>query len=136
MNAVKIKKIESQIAKEISDILMREVRDELFKTITITGAKVASDVGSAKVYFTSYSDIHQDRMEKELNEASGYIRTKLANSIELRHTPVLEFIYDKSIEYGENIENIIKKINQSENEQWLLTLINQKTILVEMSLTF
>mgnify|MGYP002509156556 CR=1 FL=1 len=40
-------------------------------------------------------------------KASPYLRTVLASKIDLRHTPELKFIYDDSVEYGQNIERII-----------------------------
>ena len=49
-----------------------------------------------------------------MNEASSFIRGELAERLDLRHTPILEFVYDESIEYAENIENIIKEIHDEE----------------------
>lgn len=112
MSRIKTKKLASQISKEISDILANEARDSLLKTITITGAEVSSDISHAKIFFTSYSTLEKETLEKELKEASGYLRTMLASKIDLRHTPVLEFKYDESVEYGNRIENIIKEINK------------------------
>ena len=68
----------------------------------------------AKVYFTSLTDLDKETLEKEMNEASGYIRTKLASKIDLRHTPELKFIFDNSIEYGNHIERIIADIHKED----------------------
>ncbi len=112
MPSHKLARIESDIAKYISQILATETRDEFLKTITITGCQVASDLSYAKVYFTSLLDKDVTVLEKEMNEASKYIRGKLSNLIDIRHTPELHFKFDKSIEYGKRIENIIEKINE------------------------
>ena len=117
MNQVKLKRIESQIVKEVSDILLNETNDELLKTITITGCEVASDLSYAKIYFTSFSDMENKAIEAEMEEASSYIRMKLADQIELRHTPKLRFIYDTSIAYGEHIDEIVKEIHDKENRK-------------------
>ena len=116
MNQIKLKRIESQIVKEISDILLNETNDDLMKTITITGCEVASDLSYAKIYFTSISDMENKEIEAEMEEASSYLRMKLADQIELRHTPKLRFIYDTSIAYGEKIERIIREINEDKDE--------------------
>ncbi len=113
MSSVKIKRIESNMVKCISDILANEANDSLLKTITITGAKVSNDLSYAKIYFTSLVKMATEALEKELNEAAGYIRTELAQVIELRHTPKLEFVYDNSIAYGNRIERIIKEIHET-----------------------
>ena len=112
MSSHKLAKISSDIARVISEILFEEAKDELLKTITITGCRVSRDLSYAKVYFTSLLNMDHKKLEKELNEASSFIRGELAERIDLRHTPILEFVYDESIEYAENIENIIKEIKE------------------------
>ena len=107
-----IAKISSDIARVISEIIFTEAKDELLKSITITGCKVSRDLSYAKVYFTSLSNLDKKSLVKEVNEASSFIRGELAQRLELRHTPILEFVYDDSIEYAENIENIIKEIKE------------------------
>ena len=47
---------------------------------------------------------------KELKDASGFMRSKLCDRIDIRHTPELVFEYDDSIEYGKRIEEVIEKI--------------------------
>lgn len=106
----KIQRISSDIQKYISNILLNETRDDLLKSITITGCEVSSDLSYAKVYFTSLSNMNHKDLEKEMKEASSFIRGKLSNMIELRHTPQLNFVYDNSIEYGNRIEKKLKEI--------------------------
>lgn len=116
MNSVKIKRIGSEIARELSVICGLEAHDSLLKEITITGVEVTNDLGLAKVYFTSVNPMDHKKLEKELNDdTAGYLRTQIANRIELRHTPEIRFQYDESIEYGDNIEKIITEIHSKEN---------------------
>lgn len=111
MASHKIDRIASDISRNISDILMNEANDELLKTVTITGCEVTNDLSYCKVYFTSLSDLSKENIEKELNEAASFIRGKVSERVDIRHTPVLKFIYDESIEYGQRIENIIKSLD-------------------------
>ena len=115
MSSYKIPRLASEIERRISEILANEARDELLKTITITGCDLAKDLSYAKIYFTSLSDLSKEELEKEMNEASHYIRGELSSRMEIRHTPELKFIYDESIAYGERIEKILKdeRINSS-----------------------
>lgn len=105
-------KTSSEIARVISEILFTEAKDEILKSITITGCKVSKDLSYAKVYFTSLIEMDPKKLVKEVNEASSFIRGELSERVHLRHTPILEFVYDESIEYAENIENIIKEIKE------------------------
>lgn len=115
MNQIKLKRIASLIVKEVSDILNNVARDKIMHTITITGCDVSSDLSYAKIYFTCVLDIDKKSIEKELEEASGYIRHELSERIDIRHTPKLVFKFDNSIEYGNHIENLIEKINEKDN---------------------
>ena len=108
----KVERIASDITKYLSNILMLETNDELFKQITIIDVVVSKDLSFAKVYFTSLSELSHEKLEKELNEAAPFLRGKLAKVLEIRNIPELKFIYDTSIEHAQNIENIIKEINE------------------------
>jgi len=114
MNKIKLKRIASLIVKEVSDILLNNSRDKLMHTITITGCDVSNDLSYAKVYFTSTLNINSKELERELEEASGYIRRELAERIDIRHTPKLVFKFDNSVEYGNHIEDLLDKIHNKE----------------------
>ncbi len=113
--SIKTKRIASEMTRVISQILLEEARDSLLKKITITGAEVAPDLSFAKVYFTSLiSNMSHQDLEREMEEASPFIRKELAEKMDLRNTPKLKFVYDESIEYANNIERIIKEIHESD----------------------
>ena len=119
MNQIKLKRIGSQIAQELSTICAQEAHDSLLKaiTITITSVDVTNDLGLAKVYFTTLDDTDPSTLEKQLNDdTAGYLRTKIADRIEIRHTPKIRFQYDKSIEYGNNIERLLNEIHEKDGE--------------------
>ena len=111
MASHKIDRIASDISRNISDILANEANDELLKTVTITGCTVTNDLSFCKVYFTSFSNLEKKDLEKELNEAAPFIRGKVSERVDIRHTPEIKFYYDESIEYGKKIEDIIKSLN-------------------------
>ena len=119
MTSYNIKRIERDIEKYIPLIIQRELSDNLLKTITITDCSLSSDLSYCKVYFTSVLDMDKKALEKEVNEASPVIRGKLAKCMNIRNTPELHFMYDTSIAYAENIENIIKNLHENEeNKEW------------------
>ena len=111
---IKIERLNHVIQEEISMILMKEVKDENIKFVTITGVETTNDLSFSKIYYTVLNKEKLKEAEEALERASSFIRTKLANTIEVRHTPELRFIYDKSIAYGEHIEELIEKIKEEE----------------------
>ena len=114
MPKYKIARIASDIQRYLGDILINEVNDEILKHITITGCDLTNDLSYRKVYFTSFDNLDIKSLEKEVNEAAPFIRGKLSEKLEIRHTPELKFVFDKSIAYGEKIEAIIKSIDKGE----------------------
>ena len=109
--SVKIDRISSQMTKEISYILATEVKDQTLKFVTITDCKVTNDLSFAKVYYTILDESKIEESKKAFKNAKGYIRRELADRIDIRHIPELEFVYDESIEYGKRIEEKIKEIH-------------------------
>ena len=109
----KLERISSDILKYLSNIILTETRDEIMKSITLTSVTVNKDLSVAKVYFTSIIDMNHRDIEKEMNEASPFLRGKLAKYLEVRNIPKLRFIYDETIEYATKIEKIIDSIHNS-----------------------
>jgi len=116
MANIRIERLESTFQEELSMILMTEVKDEDIRFVTITGCDITSDLSFAKVYFTVLEEEKRKEILEKLNNAAAFIRGKLSERIEIRHTPELKFIYDESIAYGEKIEKIIEEIHEKEDD--------------------
>lgn len=114
--SLKIERLNHAFVREISTILQTEVKDEMIKFVTITDCEITNDLSYAKVYYTVLDDTKKDETCEALKRASSFIRGKLSQRVEIRHTPELKFIFDGSIEYGKKIENIIETIHEKESE--------------------
>ena len=113
--SIKGEKLSHSFVEEISKIISEEVKDKRIGFVTITSAKVTSDLSYAKVYFTTLgADIKE--ATKALNKASGFIKIELSKRIDIRKMPEIEFIYDESIEYGNKIEELIEEIHEKDNQ--------------------
>lgn len=112
--SIKIERIGSSLVKEISYVLMTEIKDPDIKFVTITDCKVTNDLSYAKVYYTVLDDNKKDVIASSLKNAAGFIRKQLFDRVDIRHMPELEFVYDESIEYGNKIEKIIEEIHEDE----------------------
>lgn len=109
--SVKIDRLESSFVKEISYILMKEVKDEDIKFVTITGCDITNDLSFAKVYYTVLDKSKKESTKKALERAKSFIRGQVSKKIDIRHTPELIFVFDESIEYGNRIEKVIDELN-------------------------
>ena len=112
--SIKIDRIASQMVKEISYVLATEVKDNDIRFVTVTDVKVTNDLSFAKVYVTVLKEDKKEETLNALKNASGFIRKELAERLEIRHIPELEFVYDESIEYGKKIEDIIENIHENQ----------------------
>lgn len=117
MTNVKIERLNHTFQQEISMILMTEIKDEHIKFVTITDVETTNDLSFAKVYYTVLDETKKEQTQEALKGAASFIRTKLAERVEIRHTPELKFIYDDSIAYGEHIEEIIENLNKKEQKE-------------------
>ena len=109
-------RINDEVQKELS-LIVRDIKDPRVSgsMVCITGAEVTPDLKYAKVY---YSALGGDKKEvgKGLKAASGYIRRRIAEALNLRVTPEFTFYLDESIEHGARIAEILNTITFSDDE--------------------
>ncbi len=110
--SIKIERLNSIFVKEISYILNTEIKDENIKFVTITDCEITNDLSFAKVYFTVLDIDKKKDTIIALDKAKSFIRGKLSERVEIRHTPELRFIFDESIEYGRKIEEKIQELKE------------------------
>ena len=114
MSSLRAEKIGDELKKEISLIINKETKDQRLQNINITAVKVSDDIGIATVFYTVIGEsIIKDQSEinpKVLKKFSGMIRSKLSKTMQIRRVPVINFRFDESIEYSDNIESLLKNI--------------------------
>lgn len=112
--SIKLERLEHKFISSISDIIKNEIKDDRIQFVTITDVSITNDLSFAKVYVTVFDDTKREEVLKVLNKASNFIERELCKRVEIRKMPDIHFVYDESIEYSNNIENIIESINKHE----------------------
>ena len=114
-NSIKNTRINGEVQKELSNIIHGEIKDPRIHEFTsVVGVEVAPDLKTCKVYISVLGDEEtQKNTLKGLKSAEGFIKTKLAKSVNLRNTPQLIFVMDQSIEYGVRISHLIDEVNKN-----------------------
>ncbi len=106
-------KVADLIRKEISEMLVRGIKDPRIGFVTVTRVKVTDDCRSARIYFSVMGTAEQrDRSIEGLNSARGYVRKELGRRISLRYTPEITFQFDPSIEYAIHMEEVFQHIHE------------------------
>ena len=97
------------LRSELSSLLLDGMRDPRIRLATISGVEVTSDLRLARVRVSVLGeDDDRDTCIEALQHARGFLRTKLASRIKLRHTPELAFELDRGAEYAERITSLLE----------------------------
>jgi ribosome-binding factor A len=110
----RIERINELIRAEISDLIVREIKDpRLSGMISVTEVETSPDLGHARV-FVSVMGTEEERKTviSTLTRAAGFFRRELGVRIKIRRTPELAFLPDTSIERGSRIMRLLKDIEE------------------------
>ena len=115
MNFKRADRVGDLIMAEMSDILLKEIKDPRLHAVTITAVKVSDDLRNAKIY---YVEMGKDELNEEiqagLTKALGFVRRELGHRLQLRFVPEILFVHDKSFGYGNRIEKLLAEIAKQE----------------------
>jgi ribosome-binding factor A len=107
-------RVGGQIQKVLTEVLRKKIKDPRLQQAVITEVSMSRDLKTARIYFTTFGGmIDAKEMEDGFMSAVGYLKRVLASSLGLRYMPKLTFHHDGTIDYGANIDNLLKQI---ENE--------------------
>lgn len=105
------------IQTEVSDIILKKIKDPRIGMVTITGVEVSDDLRMARIY---YSILGNDEKRQQamigLKSATNYIKKLLGSRLNLRYVPDLEFRYDQSFEYGQRIDKLLAEVEEEHGD--------------------
>ena len=104
-------KINGAFAEECAQIV-REVKDPRVSDvwITVMNADVSADLKFAKVYYSVLGECDDRELAKGLKSAAPFIRSRLAERLNLRITPEITFIRDEGVKHGAEISALLKSV--------------------------
>jgi ribosome-binding factor A len=105
-------RVSDLVREEIADIVIYRLKDPRIGFITITGVDVTDDIKIARVYVSVLKDEDKKNTLDILNSAKSFIRSELSKRLRMKSIPGIEFRLDTSIEYGDKIDKLLKKIEE------------------------
>ena len=114
--SMRANRVAEQMKKELGEIIGRKLKDPRIGFVTVTDVAVTGDLQQATIYITVLDGDRNDTL-RALEKAKGFIRSEIGQRIRLRVTPELLFVFDESAAYGNRIDNLLRQINQSSNEE-------------------
>lgn len=111
-NSVKNTRINAEVQRELSTLIREECKDPRIHPMTsVVAAEVAPDLKTAKIYVSVLGDEEEvQNTLRGLKSAASHLRSKLAKSLNLRNTPELIFVGDRSIAYGVSMSKLIDDV--------------------------
>lgn len=108
-------RIAEEIRNEVSLMLAGELKDpRLANAINVTEVRVTPDLKHVRVYVEVLgSEGDRQATLDGLDAASGFIRHELVERLHLRRAPEVFFVSDRSEEYGQHIEALLKQTKNS-----------------------
>ena len=114
----RLARLNEQLKREVSELVLRKVRDPRVGLVTITSVEVAGDLGSARVYVRTQDpndELHESLAG--LEAAAPFLRRELGRTLHLRRVPELRFQQDHSLDQARRIEEILSDVVYSDLDE-------------------
>lgn len=117
-SAARARRVAERIAEELATLLQREVSDPRLALLTVTDVEVDRELAYATVYVASM-DPDQDPSEllAALQGAQGFLRSRLAQAIQLRSFPRLRFRWDASSAQGSRVDELLNRLRREAEDE-------------------
>ena len=118
MDKKRLYRLQAEIQRIVSELLIEGLKDPRIDPMTsVSKVELSNDTSVATIYFSIYGSqkTKEDTLDA-LENAKGYIRSRLAKVLEIRQVPELRFKIDESVEYSIEIQKILNNLNSESKE--------------------
>ncbi len=117
-NSNRMARVDEELKRELSNIINYEVKNSnVTGMISVTKVKTSPDLKYAKVSVSIINSKNIKQTLAGLKAAFGFIRSRIAEKMNLRVTPELVFELDESLVYGEKIDRILEQVMKEINDK-------------------
>jgi ribosome-binding factor A len=111
----RMRRVDEAVREVLSDAIAKDLLDPRVGFVTVTGVKTSLDLRHARVYVSILGD-EQTRADslEGLRSAHGFLQRRVAAELRLKHTPMLEFDYDESVDRAMRISRLIEEGSESD----------------------
>ena len=102
-------RVAAELQRVLNDILHSDIKDPRLKQVSVSAVEISGDVSVAKVFFSALvPDSDPEPIITALGKAKGYLRSRAAKLLRLRHIPELRFLQDEAAKKGFELTRIIE----------------------------
>jgi len=99
------------IREVVSMAILAELRDPRVRDVTVTHVEVSADLRHAKVHVSVMGDdARQNLTLRGLQSAAGFLQSKIADRVEIRYTPRLNFVLDQGVKRSIAVAKILQEV--------------------------
>ncbi len=110
-------RVAQAIKEEVSIILHDKLRDPRLGFITVTKVELSADLRNASIFFSVLGKEKERKKTKEaLDSATGFVRSLIAQRLNLKFAPEVIFKEDRSSEYSVRIQEVLDEVGELNNQ--------------------
>ena len=110
-------RVSELLRAEIARVLRRDAQDPRLSLVTLTRVDVAPDFSNAAVFWSTLDVKHEiEDVQDALESAAPFLRSRLAQAVQLKRVPELRFRHDPSLEKGSETLSLLREIADGETE--------------------
>jgi ribosome-binding factor A len=103
-----MRRVDEAMRVVLSEAISKDLQDPRVGFVTVTAVKTSPDLRHARVYVSVLGDAQaRDASIEALQSAHGFLQSRLAGQLRLKHTPTLTFDYDDSVDRGMRITELL-----------------------------
>ena len=111
MTSRRVQKAAEAIREVVSMAILTEIKDPRVSDVTVTYVEVSGDMREAKVHVSVMGDETKQRLTlRGLQNAAGFLQSKVAKRIDTRYTPRLAFMLDLGVKRSLEISRILQEV--------------------------
>jgi ribosome-binding factor A len=104
----RMRRVDEAVRAVLSEAISKDLKDPRVGFVTVTGVKTSPDLRHTRVYVSVLGDDPEREATLDgLRSAHGYLQSRVARELRLKHTPSLSFEYDGSIDHGMRITELL-----------------------------
>ena len=111
MSSRRVQKVAEAIREVVSMSILTELQDPRVRDVTVTSVEASGDLRYAKVMVSVMGDeTRQNLTLRGLQNAAGFLQSKIADRIDLRYTPRLTFVLDQGVKHSISVAKILREV--------------------------
>jgi len=113
-SALRQKRVAERIQAEISELLLREMKDPRLALVTVTRVNIDRELEHASIFVSTVGgEARRQEVMRVLEGAKGFIRREIGRRVQLRRTPQIVFHWDPGLEKVEQVGHLLDELKAS-----------------------